>query len=64
MTKLTNWSNFAGSAGARVTSWTYDSYRGFLTGKTYDGGAAGPGYAYTNSGRLASRTWARGTNAT
>jgi YD repeat-containing protein len=57
---MTNWSNFTGGTGARVTMWTYDSYRGFLTNKTYDGGTQGPSYTYTASGRLASRTWARG----
>ncbi len=61
---MTNWSNFSGNSGARVTTWNYDSYRGFLAGKTYDGGAAGPSYTYTPAGRLASRTWARGVTAT
>ena len=59
---MTNWSNFGGgsSGGARVTTWNYDGNRGWLTNKTYDGGAAGPGYTYTYAGRLASRAWARG----
>jgi RHS repeat-associated protein len=51
-------------AGAWVTTWNYDIYRGWLTNKTYAGGAAGPLYGYTLAGRLASRTWARGTNTT
>ena len=60
MQTMTNWSNYAGNSGRRVTTWSYDPYRGFLTSKTYDGGTAGPSYAYTGAGRLASRTWARG----
>ena len=48
----------------RVTTWNYDSYRGFLTSKTYDGGSPGPSYTYTAAGRLLTRLWARGTNTT
>ena len=59
MTAMTNW----GQAGAEVTTWAYDPYRGFLAGKTYADGH-GPSYGYTAAGRLASRTWARGTNTT
>jgi RHS repeat-associated protein len=58
---MTNWSDFTGNSGARVTSWNYDPYRGFLTGKSYDNGNnVGPSYFYTPGGRLQSRTWARG----
>jgi RHS repeat-associated protein len=60
MKTMTNWSNFSGNSGARVTTWNYDPYRGFLTSKTYDGGMTGPSYTYTPAGRLASRAWARG----
>lgn len=60
MKTMTNWSNFSGNAGPRVTTWKYDAYRGFLTNKIYDGGVAGPSYTYTDAGRLATRTWARG----
>jgi RHS repeat-associated protein len=60
MQTMTNWSGGLGGAGARVTTWNYDIYRGFLTNKVYDGGAAGPSYTYTPAGRLASRIWARG----
>ena len=59
---MTNWSNFSSLGGARVTTWNYDPYRGFLAGKNYDGGAAGPSYTYTTAGRLSSRTWARTVN--
>ena len=61
MQTMTNWSNFATGAGARVTTWNYDAYRGFLTSKL-DASGLGPSYTYTAAGRLASRTWARGTN--
>src|SRR5207245_6851013 len=64
MKTMTNWSGFSTLAGARVTTWNYDAYRGFLTGKTYDGGTAGPAYTYTSAGRLLTRLWARGTNTT
>jgi YD repeat-containing protein len=61
MTTMTNWSAFP-STGARVTTWNYDSQRGWLSTKTYDGGVSGPSYTYTPAGRLATRLWARGTN--
>src|SRR5258708_2401113 len=61
MTTMTNWTNFAGRAGARVTTWNYDTYRGFLTGKVY-ADSKGPSYDYTLAGRLKDRLWARGTN--
>jgi len=64
MATMTNWSNFSGNSGARVTRWNYDPYRGFLSSKTYDGGAPGPSYTYTPAGRPASRTWARGVTTT
>jgi len=58
---MTNWSAFP-STGARVTTWNYDPYRGWLSSKTYDGGAAGPTYAHTAAGRLRTRLWVRGVN--
>jgi len=64
MKTMTNWSGFASGSGARVTTWNYDGYRGFLTNKVYDGNTAGPGYAYTAAGRLKTRTWARGVTTT
>ena len=39
MNTMTNWTSFASGAGARVTTWNYDPYRGWLDSKTYDGGA-------------------------
>jgi RHS repeat-associated protein len=56
---MTNWTSFSTGAGARVTTWNYDVYRGWLTNKTYDGGSAGPNYTYTAGGRLKTRQWAR-----
>ena len=58
MKTMTNWSSFAGLAGARVTTWNYDGQRGWLTNKVYADGN-GPSYAYTPAGRLASRAWVR-----
>jgi hypothetical protein len=68
MIKMTNWSSFASSAGARVTTWNYDSYRGWLNSKDYPNattgaapttGTGGPTYTYTSGGRLSTRTWKR-----
>jgi RHS repeat-associated protein len=63
MKTMTNWTTFP-STGARVTTWNYDSQRGWLTSKTYDGNTAGPSYGYTAAGRLQTRTWARGVTTT
>jgi RHS repeat-associated protein len=60
---MTNWGAFP-SAGARVTTWNYNPYRGWLDSKTYDGGAAGPAYTYTDAGRLRTRQWARNITTT
>ena len=61
---MKTWQNYAGNSGAATTTWSYDLYRGWLTNKTYDGGAAGPKYTYTGAGRLATRVWARGITTT
>lgn len=58
MKTLTTWQNAATSAGAAVTTWSYDSQRGWLSEKLYDDGK-GPVYTYTDAGRLETRTWAR-----
>jgi RHS repeat-associated protein len=58
MKTMTNWSGFAAGAGARVTTWNYSPYRGWLDNKQYPDGQ-GPSYAYTPAGRLQTRTWAR-----
>jgi hypothetical protein len=58
MNTMTNWSSFASGAGARVTIWNYNPYRGWLDSKQYADGH-GPSYVYTPAGRLQTRTWAR-----
>jgi uncharacterized protein RhaS with RHS repeats len=55
---MTNWSNFTGGSGARVTTWKYDGYLGFLTNKTYPDSSK-VFYTYNYAGRLLTRTWAR-----
>jgi RHS repeat-associated protein len=61
MTTMTNWTSFLASAGARVTTWNYDPYRGWLSSKVYADGK-GTTYGYSSAGRLETRSWARGTN--
>jgi len=60
---LTTWQDFAADTGRAVTTWRYDARRGWLLGKAHADGA-GPTYAYSPSGRLRSRTWARQPLAT
>ena len=57
MKTMTNWSTFP-TTGARVTTWNYNPYHGWLDNKQYPDGQ-GPSYAYTPAGRLQTRTWAR-----
>jgi RHS repeat-associated protein len=59
MKTMTNWSTFATLAGSRVTTWNYDTNRGFLSNKSYPDNQ-GPSYTYSAAGRLATRLWARG----
>ncbi|MBI4657882.1 MAG: RHS repeat protein, partial [Verrucomicrobia bacterium] len=47
------------SSSTPVTTWVYDAYRGFPLRQEYDG-ALGATNTYKASGRLATRTWARG----
>ena len=58
MKTLTTWKDHGNAAGAAVTTWNYDSQRGWLVGKLYDNDT-GPTYTYTAAGRLQTRTWAR-----
>jgi RHS repeat-associated protein len=67
MKTMKTWQSFNGGAGtAAVTTWNYDAYRGWLLAKDYANpttgaaGTDGPNYTYSDGGRLASRTWARG----
>jgi len=55
---MTTWTN-AASGNSADTTWTYNE-RGLLTNKAYADGL-GPNYTYTAGGRLATRTWARGS---
>ena len=59
MLSLTTWQDFAGNSGAATTTWTYDPSSGLLSRKQYADGK-GTGYTYDSSGRLLTRTWARG----
>jgi RHS repeat-associated protein len=56
---LTTWQDFAANAGQAVTTWNYSPARGVLLTKRYADNS-GPSYTYKPSGRLLSRTWARG----
>ncbi|MFZ5697748.1 MAG: type IV secretion protein Rhs, partial [Pseudomonadota bacterium] len=56
---LKTWQNHAGNTGIAVTTWNYDPQRGFLLNKRYADNT-GPAYTYKPSGRLLTRTWARG----
>jgi len=64
---MTNWSGLSGFTGKRITTWNYQAERGWLENKRYPDGATGnpstigPDYEYTLAGRLAKRTWARGS---
>ena len=59
--KLTmkTWTNFVANSGAAVTTWTLDSQRGWVSTKR-DATNLGCDYTYKPSGRLLTRTWARG----
>ncbi len=59
MKTLKTWQDYSSDSGAAVTTWSYDSQRGFMTAKRYQDNK-GPDYEYTLSGKLAKRMWARG----
>jgi len=66
---LKTWQNHGGNSGVAVTTWNYNPQRGWLDNKRYadspaSGGQAGPSYTYKPSGRLLTRTWARGVTTT
>jgi len=63
METMKTWTDFAVGTGAAITTWQYDGYRGFLTNKLYADNK-GTGYSYKPSGRLETRTWARGVTTT
>ena len=56
---LTTWQDYVADTGAAVTTWNYDPARGWLANKRYADND-GPSYTYWPSGRLKTRTWARG----
>jgi RHS repeat-associated protein len=60
---MTTWQNFAGDQGAAISTWNYDSQRGFLSGKRYNDNT-GPDYNHTPAGRLYTHTWARNITTT
>lgn len=58
--QLTTMKTLYGSTSATAnTTWIYDSYRGWLSGKR-DHSNDGANYQYTAAGRLSKRTWDRG----
>ena len=62
---MKTWQDFTGNAVTAITTWNYDSQRGWLLSKDYAdattgaAGTTGPDYTYTAGGRLKTRTWAR-----
>jgi RHS repeat-associated protein len=60
---LKTWQNHAGNSGIATTTWNYTPTRGFLLNKRYHDNT-GPSYTYKPSGRLLTRTWARGITTT
>ena len=43
LVRMTNWSGFNANSGARITTWNYNAYRGWLDNKRYPD-ATGPDY--------------------
>ncbi len=62
MTNMTTY-RAEGSQNGDTTAWLYDEATGLLLQKLYADGY-GPTYTYTDSGNLATRTWARGVVTT
>ena len=60
---MTTWQDHVGDSGKAVTIWNYHPQRGWVDSKQYDDGN-GLSYTYHPSGKLHTRTWARGTVAT
>jgi len=58
MSTMKTWQNFAADSGAAVTTWNYDTNRGWFSNKRYADGY-GPDYTYTDAGKLSARLWAR-----
>jgi RHS repeat-associated protein len=60
---MTTWRDAANSGTAAITTWNYDTNRGWLASKQYADGN-GPSYTYTAGGRLKTRVWSRGVTTT
>ncbi len=60
---MKTWADYAGNHGAAITTWNYNSARGWLGNKRYADNQ-GPNYTYTPASRLKTRTWARGVTTT
>lgn len=56
---MTTWRNFAGNTDRSVTTWNYDSYRGWLVNKRFND-QVGPEYLYSAAGRRTRFHWVRG----
>jgi RHS repeat-associated protein len=55
---MKTWQDFSAEPSAAITTWNYNSYRGWLDNKRYADNS-GPDYEYTAGARLKKRTWAR-----
>jgi len=69
MTSMKTYTNFSGNpnspGNAAETTWHYDSQRGWLVKKVYDGETDSTAdYTYTAGGRLKTRVWERGITTT
>jgi RHS repeat-associated protein len=64
LVSLTTWRDFTSDQGRATTVWRYSNERGFLLGKSYADGIAGPAFAYSPAGRLVTRRWSRGLTTT
>ncbi len=61
---MKTWTNAATAAGAAVTTWVYDAYRGWLAKKVYQGETDNTADYEFSSGRLWKRHWERGISTT
>jgi RHS repeat-associated protein len=58
MKTMKTWQDTVGNSGTAVTTWNYDSQRGWLNTKRY-ADSYGSDYTYTPAARLGTRKWAR-----
>jgi YD repeat-containing protein len=65
MVTMKTWQNFAAGTGVATTTWSYDTYRGWLEKKVYEGETdSTKDYEYTAAGQLWKRHWERGVDTT